>query len=220
MSCIRNVQYLVAVIFALVGSAAGMASLYNKELSGAGVTSLRLKRRVFTERFTGQTMPAAKYRKQMFFGDVSVGSPQQTFVVVFDTGSGNLIIPGSDCESSACINHKRYNLHSSKTSKAIECERGWGDDQLKISFGTGNIIGDCVQDKVCIGTACSPTSFLASTDESDNPFNYFTFDGVLGLARPSLSEGPKFHLLKIYKTSCASQFFLCSYRTMTMRTQK
>merc|ERR1719389_650701 len=75
-------------------------------------------------------------RKQMYFGDISVGTPRQTFVVVYDTGSGNLIVPGTSCDSLACKKHRQYSTSQSSTVKSIECEDGWGDDQVKISFGT------------------------------------------------------------------------------------
>ena len=42
-----------------------------------------------------------------YYGQVAVGTPAQTFLVVFDTGSGNLLIPSTDCEDESCKLHKR-----------------------------------------------------------------------------------------------------------------
>jgi hypothetical protein len=133
-------------------------------------------------------------KKQMYFGEVSVGTPAQTFVVVYDTGSGNLIVPGSTCSSPACLSHSRFQQNKSSTVKFAECQPGWGRDGVKITFGTGDITGDCLTDRVCIGTACSEASFISSTDESSNPFNEFTFDGVLGLALPSMAQSEAFSI--------------------------
>lgn len=46
--------------------------------------------------------------KTEYWGSVSMGEPAQNFKVIFDTGSGNLILPGKDCNSAACTEHKRY----------------------------------------------------------------------------------------------------------------
>ena len=40
-----------------------------------------------------------KHKASEYYGQVSVGSPPQTFLVVFDTGSGNLLLPSKDRES-------------------------------------------------------------------------------------------------------------------------
>merc|ERR1719375_2942369 len=47
--------------------------------------------------------------KTAYYGEVEVGSQHQTFVVVFDTGSGNLMVPSTYCQSNACTMHQRYN---------------------------------------------------------------------------------------------------------------
>merc|ERR1711879_830262 len=38
-------------------------------------------------------------------------------------------------------------------------------------------------------------TFLAATDESTQPFAEFQFDGVLGLALPSMAQGPSFSMM-------------------------
>merc|ERR1719478_555172 len=51
---------------------------------------------------------ATTVHKQEYHGDIDVGTPLQKFSVVYDTGSGNLLIPGEECTNSACSSHRRF----------------------------------------------------------------------------------------------------------------
>ncbi|ONM06014.1 Aspartic proteinase A1 [Zea mays] len=53
-----------------------------------------------------------------YFGEIGIGSPQQKFTVIFDTGSSNLWVPSSKCYFSiACYFHSRYKSGQSSTYK-------------------------------------------------------------------------------------------------------
>merc|ERR1711974_492329 len=81
--------------------------------------------------------------KTAYFGDVQVGSPPKTFSVVFDTGSGHLILPSSGCASEACTKHKQFDRAQSSTAVDIEhdgtpiASSAKKRDQVSIKFGTG-----------------------------------------------------------------------------------
>jgi len=183
-------------------SAALLSSLRgSKDLSAVrptgSVVSWPIKRHVIDDLevglmdLNGTAMAHRRSPKSMYYGDITVGTPGMKFVVVFDTGSGNLIIPGSKCTSYACKKHKR--LESSTTSQ-VECQNGWGHDAVKISFGTGAITGACMKDRVCIGGTCTESSFISAVSETVNPFANYKFDGVLGLALPKMAQGGNFSI--------------------------
>mmetsp|Transcript_110803 Transcript_110803/g.269301 ORF Transcript_110803/g.269301 Transcript_110803/m.269301 type:complete len:436 (-) Transcript_110803:78-1385(-) len=140
-----------------------------------------------------------------YYGQVSVGSPPQSFLVVFDTGSGNLLLPSKECSDDACSNHKRYDAGLSATSMQVafadKPEQAVAADGTRdivtITFGTGEMSGVYVRDNVCLGTGgiCGKVDFVAATEESDEPFSLVPFDGILGLSLPQMAEGPAFSVL-------------------------
>jgi len=148
----------------------------------------------------GTKTAARIVHKTAYYGKLEVGTPRQSFTVVFDTGSGNLMIPTNYCGSHACSMHSRFDRKASATAEDFEADgsptrRGAARDQITVTFGTGEISGVFVQDDVCIGNLCTNMRFVGATDETDNPFSSFKFDGVLGLALPQMSQGPEFSLM-------------------------
>jgi hypothetical protein len=151
----------------------------------------------------------AVVHKMAYFGSVTVGTPPQSFEVVFDSGSGNLVVPSSDCNSEACVSHKRYDQYSSTSARRVSCAsneaplvQGSGSspsEDVSITFGTGEIVGKCIEDQVCLGNVCYAGSLVAATYETMAPFVTFDFDGVLGLSLPAMSHHPKFNVMETLK---------------------
>jgi len=135
-----------------------------------------------------------RIHKTAYWGSITMGSPPQHFKVIFDTGSGNLIIPSDSCTVPGCKPHHKYASKASTTSMAVQNEKGEGN--AEISFGTGNIAGDFYRDKMCIGDSlCMDTSFIAADRESTEPFQEIPFDGIMGLGFKDLSMGKGFNII-------------------------
>merc|ERR1719161_1243592 len=131
--------------------------------------------------------------KTAYWGEVSMGTPPQTFSVIFDTGSGNLILPSDSCNGAGCKPHKKYEKGKSSSAQAITDERG--ESSSEITFGTGQISGDFYNDRLCMGDLCSDTGFIAATEESPEPFQEIPFDGIMGLGFKDLSMGKGFNIV-------------------------
>jgi len=144
--------------------------------------------------------------KTAYFGQIQAGGPEpQTFTVVFDTGSGHLILPSTGCTSTTCAKHRRYNR--TKSATAIDIEHtgkpillsAQTRDQLKISFGSGEVLGEFVRDTACLGVGsdkafCTDMRIVLAGMMTEDPFGLFEFDGVLGLGLGSLALNSHFSL--------------------------
>lgn len=183
--------------------------------------------------------------KSAYFGTIWIGAPEpQEFSVVFDTGSGHVIIPSSDCVSKTCRIHRRYDRHQSKLALDVDYDGalvkpGQPRDQITVSFGTGEVTGEFVQDVVCLGLKsltgpddsqisgadheigseeaarpaehseeavsaleksypelkevdCVKLRVVLATEMTQEPFQSFAFDGVMGLGLQGLALAPEF----------------------------
>jgi len=165
------------------------------ERLGTAIT-VPLSRRLLTEETSGATSEGSK--KMAYYGEVTVGTPAQRFLVVYDTGSGNLIVPSSKCKSYACQFHARFKEDESSKYRSTVCGvyKGKPSNRVKITFGTGHIHGTCVKDEICIGGLCASAGFIAATEESEHPFSLFRFDGVMGLSLSKLSRSNDFSIMR------------------------
>lgn len=156
--------------------------------------------------------------KTSYSGNISVGRPAQEFRVVFDTGSGHLVLPAAECLSPSCLSHRRYNVSRSETAVPINgdgsiVEPGAPCDQVTIGFGTGEVTGEFVRERVCLGSEawpgeaasinglvpapCVDMHVVTAVEMSTQPFRSFAFDGILGLALSGLALSERFSYLEV-----------------------
>ncbi|KAI7725420.1 hypothetical protein M8C21_020242, partial [Ambrosia artemisiifolia] len=124
------------------------------------------------------------YMDAQYYGEIGIGTPQQKFTVVFDTGSANLWVPSSKCIFSlACLVHTRYRSGQSQTYKA-------NGTPAAIQYGTGSISGYFSQDNVQLGDlVVIDQIFIEATREPGVTFLAGKFDGILGLGFKNISVG-------------------------------
>ncbi|CAH2221080.1 gastricsin-like [Pelobates cultripes] len=121
--------------------------------------------------------------KMSYYGEISIGTPPQNFLVLFDTGSSNLWVASTYCQSQACTNHPLFNPSQSSTYTSNQ-------QQFSLQYGTGSLTGILGYDTVTIqNVAITQQEFGLSVNEPGTNFVYAQFDGILGLAYPSIAVG-------------------------------
>jgi hypothetical protein len=122
------------------------------------------------------------YANSQYFGEISLGTPPQKFEVIFDTGSSDLWVASSKCDSS-CGRHAKYNSAKSSTYVA-------NGTAFNIMYGSGPVSGfESVDTLQTGGITVSSQEFAEVTDASGlgAAYKLGKFDGILGLAFPVLS---------------------------------
>ncbi|KYO34227.1 gastricsin [Alligator mississippiensis] len=137
----------------------------------------------YYNQFAVVSEPLANYIDMSYYGEISIGTPPQNFLVLFDTGSSNLWVPSVYCQSEACTNHPLFNPANSSTYSTQ-------DQSFSLQYGTGSLTGIFGYDTVTIqNVAISDQEFGLSETEPGTNFVYAQFDGILGLAYPAVSSG-------------------------------
>jgi len=118
-----------------------------------------------------------------YYGPITLGSPDQPFGVVFDTGSSNLWVPSQKCpwDDWACDLHNKY--FSDKSSPYVK-----NGTTFRIEYGSGETSGFISRDLLKLGSIhVQNQDFGEATEETGPSFILAEFDGILGLAFETIS---------------------------------
>lgn len=123
----------------------------------------------------------SNYNNMVYYGIIYIGTPPAPFEVLFDTGSSNLWVPSSSCQSTACLTHNTYDPTLSTTYQLI-------GDNITIQYGTGGFDGYLVEDTVIVtNLTITNQIFALAITELDSHFNDVAFDGIFGMGYQSLA---------------------------------
>uniref|UniRef100_A0A8C9SK44 Progastricsin n=1 Tax=Scleropages formosus TaxID=113540 RepID=A0A8C9SK44_SCLFO len=125
----------------------------------------------------------ANYADTTYYGPITIGTPPQSFGVLFDTGSANLWVDSVYCNTQACNAHPKFDPSSSSTYSSTR-------NTFYLPYGTGSLYGVFGYDTVNVGGIVVTNQELGlSTNEPGETFLQAQFDGILGLSYPSIAAG-------------------------------
>jgi cathepsin D len=125
----------------------------------------------------------SNYLNAQYYGDISIGSPAQSFKVIFDTGSSNLWVPSKSCWSIACWTHKTFD--GSKSSSYGQDEQG---RKMEIQYGSGAVKGTVAKEVVTWGGKQIKNVYFGEMTTLDGvSFVAAKFDGILGMGFKTIS---------------------------------
>lgn len=127
-------------------------------------------------------VPISTLEDAQYYGPIGIGSPPQTFQVIFDTGSSNLWVPASNC-SDGCGLHKRFSAAASSSYVA--------DGRVfEIDYASGPVSGYVGVDTVTLGgLVAKSVDFAEITNASGLGLAFLigSFDGIQGMAFRKIS---------------------------------
>ncbi|GAA5844769.1 hypothetical protein JCM9279_002914 [Rhodotorula babjevae] len=106
-----------------------------------------------------------------YFGGIGIGTPAQSFEVIFDTGSADLWVPSSKSSTS----HDKFDGSASSTLETSSAE--WD-----ITYGTGSSEGYLARDVVSAGGYTVQQQIFALADTSAPVVEALPSDGICGMA--------------------------------------
>jgi len=110
-----------------------------------------------------------------YYGQTLIGTPAQTFLITFDTGSSDLWVPTSSST------HTNFNAASS--TSLIQTQTEWD-----IRYGTGNTEGYLAEDVVSVGGLAVQNQSFALANETSSIFATSGSDGIMGMGFQSIAS--------------------------------
>lgn len=147
-----------------------------------------------------------------YHGRIGIGTPEQTFKVLFDTGSAEFWVPSVACHVAQCTSRNRFDRRDSSTFAFVGYER------FDMSYVKGRLQGDVAVDTLTIGKELLDEHPFGLADYiAPKSFEEADFDGICGLCTSDYSSmrGPSLLEHLKAKRIIDEQIFSFYFETLT-----
>lgn len=170
--------------------AAFLASSYKMKIRSTGVVIGRLIKYMEERKLRiAGSEPILDYYDDYYVGDVTIGTPGQSFALALDTRSSDLWVVDSTCQTKICDGflggHRIYNRRKFDATRSSTLSRE--NITILVLYGSGWFDGPLLKDTVSFAGAAIEKQVFLSAEDIAEIFGYMRFDGILGLAWPALS---------------------------------
>jgi hypothetical protein len=126
-------------------------------------------------------------RSHAIVATIAIGTPPQEMRCLLDTGSSDLWVPSKRCET--CRNQNLFQADKSSTFSPtlVQTNEGPRPKAVKISYGSGEIVGYQVQDTLEFGGIKVKNQSFIIVEDAALPRDR-SWDGICGLGFQSLSQ--------------------------------
>ena len=115
------------------------------------------------------------YDEMQFFGELGVGTPPQLISVVFDTGSGHMIIKGAACTHCQGGDDPGYDRTKSSSYRKTDLPMG-------VHYSSGQVSGFEAHETISLAGYAAPDVLVSVAQSEGSLFAGFHFDGIMGLS--------------------------------------
>ncbi len=129
-----------------------------------GIMKMMFSQDMLPDMYSYPEVKIYNYLDAQYYGEVGIGTPAQTFGVVFDTGSSNLWVPSKECRlSPACYLHKTFD--SAKSSSYVA-----NGTHFNITYGSGAVVGYIGNDTVTLAGAQAKKALFGQVTRLEGKF--------------------------------------------------
>ncbi|GFO15497.1 cathepsin d [Plakobranchus ocellatus] len=126
------------------------------------------------------------HRNALYYGPISIGTPDKELNVTFDTGSSLTWVHSAHCplQNILCPNQRRYDKTSSTTYRK-------NGKPFIVQYGSGGVAGLYSQDSITVADlTVQNQTFGEAILEPYNVFEDAPCSGIMGLGFPDIEEEP------------------------------
>ncbi|XP_025269288.1 lysosomal aspartic protease isoform X2 [Camponotus floridanus] len=131
------------------------------------------------------------FKNIIYYGIIKIGTPQQEFKVIFDTGSANLWVLSKNCTTPVCLKHNQYDSARSETYNTVTYNGQF--IFLNLSYSSLIVRGFLSTDTVNVANLNVKNQTFAEVVDISNEHLFDRYeqelDGLLGLSYSNISVG-------------------------------